>query len=435
MKAKKTKKKAPRKQYNPEIRTSIYPKYDEYHKKTIESINTWQTHKENITAVKSFQNSLYANARTSARVSKLTTQIKWHCDQLNKTIIQTNHKDAEDLIIKVRQKETWRETTKKDYIRTLKQFFNWYEEEDPRLTSKDLDIREDARKLYKYLDKHKINNGKNAHKSLEEADIITEDDADKLIQACKNSMEKAVICTLHSTGIRLGELLGMRIKDVQIKENHGLIKVSGKTGTRKVPILKPIPYMLKWLEEHPHKDNQNALLWISKSNKFYGKPLIDKGIIRIIERAINNAGLKKKHNPHWFRHSRATLWSMDYTEALLCKLMGWVIGSKQSQTYIHLNQRDVENNFLQQNGIIQKAEQQAPKQQKCLCGTINEASAQYCFKCGKPLSVKVLLESQDKIKQAEKEAEDVFLTQIAKDPEILNKFMALWNKLKETEKS
>lgn len=420
---------------NPEIRTQIYSKREEYEKRTIQSINTWETHKENKDIVKSFQNSLYANGRKTARVSKLTTEIKWLCDQINTPITYIKHKDAEEIIIKIRQKPEWRDETKKDYIRLLKQFFKWYEDEDPRLTHKNLNIREEARKLYKYLDKHKITNGESAPKPLEETDIITEDDADKLIQACKNSMEKAVICTLHSTGIRLGELLNIRIKDVQIKENHGLIKVSGKTGTRKVPILKPIPYLLKWLEEHPYKDNPNALLWISKANKFYGKPLISQGITKVIKRAVHNTGLKKKHNPHWFRHSRATIWSMDYTEALLCKLMGWVIGSKQSQTYIHLNPRDVENNFLQQNGIIQKTKDQAPKQQKCLCGTINEASAQYCFKCGKPLSVKVLLESQDKIKQAEKEAEDIFLTQIAKDPEILNKFMALWNKLKETEKS
>lgn len=419
---------------NPEIRTQIYSKREEYEKRAIQSVNTWETHKENIHIVKSFQNSLYANGRKPARVSKLTTELKWLCDQTDKPIINISNKEAEDLIIKIRQHETWKEATKKDYICVLKQFFKWYEEEDPRLTHENLEIREEARKLYKYLEKHKSTNEKSIHKSLEETDVLTEEDADKLIQVSTNNMEKAVICTLHSTGIRLGELLGMRIKDVQIKENHGLIKVSGKTGTRKVPILKPIPYILKWIEEHPHKDNPNALLWVSKANRYYGKPLLSYGVVKIIKRAIHKTRIKKKHNPHWFRHSRATLWSMEYTEALLCKLMGWIIGSKQSQTYIHLNPRDIESNFLQKNGIIQKTEQQAPKQQKCLCGTINESNASYCFKCGKPLSVKVLLESQDKIKQAEKEAEDIFLTQIAKDPEILNKFMDLWNKLKDTDK-
>jgi integrase len=58
-------------------------------------------------------------------------------------------------------------------------------------------------------------------------------------------------------GTRIGELLGMKIRDFTIDKNGGIIKVDGKTGVRPIRIVKSVLYMTKWLNDHPKKDNHD----------------------------------------------------------------------------------------------------------------------------------------------------------------------------------
>src|SRR3989338_4874664 len=92
---------------------------------------------------------------------------------------------------------------------------------------------------------------------------------------------------------------------------------------------------------------------------------------------------KKKCNPHWFRHSRASLLAPHLPEALLCKYMGWKIGSKQVQTYLHLCPQQLEDAFLKLHGLKEEDEQKG-KPQKCGCGIVSDRFARYCLNCGNP---------------------------------------------------
>ena len=65
---------------------------------------------------------------------------------------------------------------------------------------------------------------------------------------------------------------------------------------------------------------------------------------------------KWKHNkiyPHLFRHSRLTeLAASGYSnEALLKKFAGWTPGSNMAEVYFHLDDADVKNMLLIENGL------------------------------------------------------------------------------------
>lgn len=404
-----------------EQRTNIYPYNEKSLKNTENRLIEWRGSPRNKELISDFQEELSAKGTGKVRIAKLRAELIKICDTLNKDLDSVEYKDIRGLVAQINNNPSYAEATKSDYRRAIKGFYLWFQDEDKRLNSQNPEEREAAIRLYKFINKEVKSTYKK--KSPDYSQIITEEELDTLIsKGCKSALERAIVSFLHESGCRVGELLGIRIRDIELKKSYAIIKVDGKTGERRVPITKSLPHILRWKEEHPDKNNSNSLLWISKNPRFKDHPLRYIGIVRLLDRVADRAGLTKRHNPHWFRHSRATINAPQYSEAILCKLMGWSIGSKQVQTYVHLGAGQVEKAFLQNEGLEEK-KKEAPKIQVCGCGEVNPSQSKYCFKCGKPLSVSVVLADEDKKNAAIDEALMLF-AKIMSDPELKAKFEA-----------
>jgi len=199
---------------------------------------------------------------------------------------------------------------------------------------------------------------------------------------------------------------------------------NGKTSTRSY-----VSTVRQELQDHPYKDNPNSLLWISKHAAYEGKPLHWIGVQRILQRTYRKANIRKKDNAHWLRHSRATLLASRYTEQILCALMGWTLGSKQVRTYVHLSAGQVEDAFLSNNKLTERAP--APAQvQHCVCGATNSSGAKYCYQCGNPLSTATIIEAEQ-LKTRQREDKDQALLAILADPEQLKRMQGILGSIRE----
>jgi len=408
---------------NPEERTPIY-----YRKNYLESqyrlLENWTGSTANKEGIKGFVEYLASRGSGRVRMAKLLCLLRGLCNLAGKDLITLERRDIESLVAKINQHPTWTEHTKSDFRRAVKQFFKWYEEEDPRLNSGSLDDRERMRKLYKYISKEI--RSKPRLQSIDYSNIITDDEARQLIQnGCKTTMERAMISLLHETGCRVGELLGIRLRDIDRKDHHAMIVVDGKTGQRRIPIIQSLPWLEQWIQDHPYRTNPDALLWISTHGGPYkGRPIRYYGVRRLLERVFAKAGIKKRHNPHWFRHSRSTIVAPKYSEAVLCKMLGWVPGSVQVRTYVHLGASQVEDSFLQLHGIKPDTDK-TPPMHFCVCGTTNPGESRYCYKCGNPLAVATMLEDEERKKAAIDDDIMWFATTVMTNPELRKQFEEL----------
>jgi hypothetical protein len=228
---------------------------------------------------------------------------------------------------------------------------------------------------------------------------------------------------LHEGGFRAAEHLNIKLADIEHKEDRIVIKVSGKTGTRRVPLVQSMGCLARWLDEHPDKENPQAYLWTGDNRipAYYRKPLKHGGAQKIINKSFERAGLKKKHNMHWFRHSRATINAPHMTEVIMCRYFGWVVGSKEVRRYVHSNVGQVEDAVLAMNGLQKKEEGMAKVLRCSSCQMINEQSARYCHRCGKALSVNILMQDEEKKTTAVNEAFEL-LQQIMSNPDMKRKF-------------
>jgi integrase/recombinase XerD len=141
--------------------------------------------------------------------------------------------------------------------------------------------------------------------------VLSISEIDRIISAidlskAEGHRNKAIIETLYSCGLRVSELLGLRITNLSFSQ--GFIKVTGKgSKERLVPIsdkaIREIEYYFTQFRVHIHpvKGAENIVFLNRRGNK-----LTRVMIFTIVKTLGHKAGIKKQISPHTFRHSFAT---------------------------------------------------------------------------------------------------------------------------------
>jgi integrase/recombinase XerC len=123
-----------------------------------------------------------------------------------------------------------------------------------------------------------------------------------------NYRNKAMFETLYSSGIRVSEISGMNVADVDRKK--GLIRVMGKGNKeRRIPIGKKAlsaiqryrEQLLKGTEKSRSPDHESPL-FLNKN----GGRLTTRSIARILNKVAEVGGAVSPVSPHVIRHSFAT---------------------------------------------------------------------------------------------------------------------------------
>ena len=118
--------------------------------------------------------------------------------------------------------------------------------------------------------------------------------------------DKALLELLYACGVRVSELLGLKVSDLFFNEE--IIRVFGKgSKERLVPVGRSA---VKWVKEYLIK-SRTMLEKKHKSENFLflnkrGTKLSRMGIWKIVDKYVKEAGIKKEVHPHTFRHSFAT---------------------------------------------------------------------------------------------------------------------------------
>jgi integrase/recombinase XerD len=140
-------------------------------------------------------------------------------------------------------------------------------------------------------------------------EVLSVHEIDSMIEAIDLSKagghrNKAILETLYGCGLRVSELVNLRITDIHYGE--GFISVTGKGNKQRlVPIsgkaLKEIDNYLPGRNKLPVITDQN-ILFLNRR----GRRLTRAMIFTIIKDLAARAGIRKKISPHTFRHSFAT---------------------------------------------------------------------------------------------------------------------------------
>ena len=253
---------------------------------------------------------------------------------------------------------------------------------------------------------------KSRHKLPEE--LLTPEDVLKLAQAATNLRDKALILVLYETGCRIGEILTLKLKNVSFDQHGAILRVTGKTGDRRVRVISSAPALTAWIE-HYGSTAQDAFLWPPRSANFHKdtKPAEYRSVYKMLQTLAEKAGLQKKIFPHLFRHSRATALASKLTEAQMKEYFGWTQASDMASVYVHLSGRDVDNALLALHGEA-KIEQKQEELQIAVCSRCrekNSPSTRFCGRCGTPFDSKLIPQDQTTPTNG-------FMRELIDDPEV-----------------
>jgi len=131
--------------------------------------------------------------------------------------------------------------------------------------------------------------------------VLTKEETKKLIDAIKNQKHQLMICLMYSSGIRVSELINLKIRDLELEKNYGYVR-NGKGGKNRLIVLSKnlIPAIKKLIQKENLKENN----FLFQSNR--GKKYNIRSIQQIIKKANKIAKINKKISPHILRHSFAT---------------------------------------------------------------------------------------------------------------------------------
>lgn len=168
--------------------------------------------------------------------------------------------------------------------------------------------------------------------------VLSKEEVKKLIEATDNVKSRLIISLLYSAGLRVSELVKLKISDVNFSENTGWVR-SGKGSKDRIFALSEA--LGKELQDYL-KERGNEYVFSKE------KPLTTRNIQKIISLTRKRAGIDKKVTPHTLRHSFATHLLEQGTDIRVIQSILGHASLNTTQVYTHVSTeqiRKVKNPF------------------------------------------------------------------------------------------
>ena len=177
---------------------------------------------------------------------------------------------------------------------------------------------------------------------------LSEEEVDKLLDidlvdnyAYRN---KAMLELLYATGLRVSELVNLKVYDINLEE--AIVKTMGKGSKERIIPLGDyaLSALRVYIEEYRSslfKKEINDYLFLNN----HGKKMTRQGFFKIIKKIAYEKGINKKISPHTLRHSFATHMLKHGADLRIIQELLGHSDVSTTQIYTHVSNEELENTF------------------------------------------------------------------------------------------
>ncbi|MGN4707045.1 tyrosine-type recombinase/integrase [Bacillus cereus group sp. MYBK194-1] len=175
-----------------------------------------------------------------------------------------------------------------------------------------------------------------------------------ILNACHTRRDKLLIMLMYEGGLRIGEVLSLRIEDISTwdnqihitprdySENGAYIKLK---KARTIDVSKEVMALYTDYLVHEYgEDLEHDYVFINLKNTYFGSPLKYQSVLDLVRRLAKRTGVT--FNVHMLRHTHATnLIKSGWDAAYVQKRLGHANVQTTMNTYVHLSDEDMKNEY------------------------------------------------------------------------------------------
>jgi len=160
--------------------------------------------------------------------------------------------------------------------------------------------------------------------------VLSQEEVLSLFKVTQNLKHKTMLMLIYSAGLRRGEMLRMRVGDIDFNRGTVLVKASkGRKDRQSILAQMLVPYLKKYLSEY------KPAYWLFEGEK--GGQYSERSIQQVLINAKKKAGIIKEATLHTLRHSFATHLLESGTSTRYIQVLLGHESSKTTEIYTHVS--------------------------------------------------------------------------------------------------
>lgn len=261
----------------------------------------WVKNPENLTYFRKLDNYFRAADRSYVRRNRVFGSLLLVCHVIRKNLNSVEREDIDTLLIAMH--ETYNTVKSKEtFIVDLK--FIWkvlFPETDEKGRPDETIVPYVVRHLSRKIDR--------SRQKLR-PDKLSWDEYERIVDYFSNDPRMQAYLTLSLESLaRPQELLFIRLKSVELFENYAKLYITehGKEGVGLLQCIDSYPYLLRWIEVHPQKNDQDAFLFINTGRTNNLQQLKPFNINKALRKACTELGINKPITCYTLKRNGVTM--------------------------------------------------------------------------------------------------------------------------------
>lgn len=353
-------------------------------------------------AIKAFIHALEAEGNVNrGTIIGYLNCLRLSAERADSSLIEMGHDAVNRLLFRLKHDYELSDGTLRNYRKALRRFYSWRDEP----WAEDITI------------------GTPIDRSVDPDELLDRDEIDALLEAAKNPRDRALVAILADTGLRIGALAAVRVKDVDLTGEVATIapnpNANNKGFDSTVPLTWSEGHLTTWLSTHPRREDPDAPL-IHKLKHYDDDDgsLSSKILNKQLKRLADNAGFDRNRvRSKLFRKSAISRWIREgLSEQAIRHRAGWEPDSDMFQIYSGVREEELNASIAEHYGLADPDTTATPTIEQCpRCNTTVDDSHRFCPSCGRGLdeqAVRRISEAEDGLREDLVELDDADLREV-----------------------